>query len=146
VSALRATDLLVVPELPDERTKTDDAVKFLRSILAACPLPSGEVFKAARQAGISERTLQRARLKVATTVKGSMNDGWMWALRKPATPSKETAPSQKVASSGEVASSAVSQPSEGATSPEDAKKPEGAIVSKGEGDLAPSPGDRTTDL
>jgi hypothetical protein len=152
VSPHRAADLLVPPESPEERTKTEEAAEFLRVVLAACPLPSSEVLKAAHQAGIAERTLQRARLKVATTEKSGMGGGWTWALKgsRPVAPSVETAPSVNVApSAASSANLASSVTSEGA---EDAKEPEDAKVSKAEEaapsaeEAAPSRGGRVIDL
>lgn len=61
-TAHTAAALLALPELPAERTALDEATEFLTEILAqGAALSATEVKAAARQAGIAERTLDRAR-------------------------------------------------------------------------------------
>jgi len=66
-----------------DRTERDDAADFLREVLAAGSVKAKEVFKQAREAGISERTLRRAQraLGVKPTRAGYGGGGsWVWGL------------------------------------------------------------------
>jgi hypothetical protein len=78
-----AESLLAASRDDEDRDAVQDAVEVLRSILEGGPVPSEEVKKEARQAGIAERTLLRAKSilgvrsrKVGFTGKGS----WQWSL------------------------------------------------------------------
>jgi hypothetical protein len=65
----------------DERTGLDEAADFLRDELADGPRPSRDVYKAAREAGISETTLKRAKSRAgAKAGKPSFSSGWEWFL------------------------------------------------------------------
>jgi putative DNA primase/helicase len=77
----------------DERSALDDAKEFLLAELGdGARHPAGDVFKAARQIGISERTLKRARKHVgANTEKAGFGVGWEWWLPKGPSPSGEPA-------------------------------------------------------
>jgi hypothetical protein len=72
-------------EYQDQRSARHNAQEFLSRFLAEGPRPAKEAFAAAADAGISERTLKRAKagLKVQS-VKG--DGGWSWRL-----PSTESA-------------------------------------------------------
>ena len=64
-------------------TARDDAVKFLKDMLAAGPVPRKEIEDAAEGNGISERTLWRAKktLKVeAYKDRSKAEGGWVWRL------------------------------------------------------------------
>jgi putative DNA primase/helicase len=65
----------------DERSERDDATDFLREVLAAEPVTAKQLFRDAREAGHSERTLRRAamELKVVKRKQG-LREGWTWAL------------------------------------------------------------------
>ena len=67
----------------DEKTIVNDAVEFLQSTLADGQLPSKEVEKEAKAAGISVATFRRAKkqLKVRS-VKSAMQGCWMLELRR----------------------------------------------------------------
>jgi len=73
-----------------ERNALAEAVDFLRSILADGPMWARQVHGEAHEAGISERTLKRA--KAALGVKSEHQGGlgheghWQWTLPKSATP------------------------------------------------------------
>jgi hypothetical protein len=55
-----AADLLVSRD-PEERAAMDEAVEFLRGLLAGGQVAAKDVFTAARDAGIAEKTLKRAK-------------------------------------------------------------------------------------
>jgi AAA domain len=85
-SATSATDLLAAPT-GEERTERDEAVDFLRVELAERPRPVKEVRKAARDAGIADRTLDRAKASLgiqAHRIGGVAGAGhWEWSLSAP---------------------------------------------------------------
>lgn len=64
--------------------KLQQAVAFLRGLLAQGPLPSQQAWEEARKAGFSKRTFDRARniLRVQATRSGYGERGW-WVLRLP---------------------------------------------------------------
>jgi hypothetical protein len=85
-SHLRAGDLLAA-ELPsDELSGQEEARAFLIDTLAAGPLPAREVLAAAKVAGISERTLLRAKAqeRVEARRTGGYGDRgeWVWSVRR----------------------------------------------------------------
>jgi hypothetical protein len=63
----------------------DDAVEFLRGILASGPVTAAEAKSKAAKAGISDRTLDRAKrlLGVRTHKKGFESSAWVWELPTP---------------------------------------------------------------
>ncbi|WP_169604456.1 AAA family ATPase [Methylococcus geothermalis] len=66
---------------PEAMSALDEACAFLQELLAAGPVAAAEVKMEAEAAGVSERTLKRARKKLALTVtKTGMEGGWVWAL------------------------------------------------------------------
>ena len=68
---------------PDERSAGDEAAAFLADLLAAGPAPAKKVKAAARDAGIADRTLDRAKKRTGVEAKreGFGADGvWYWAL------------------------------------------------------------------
>jgi hypothetical protein len=78
-----AESLLAVPRDDEDRDAVQEAVEVLRAILESGPVPSEDVKRDARKAGIAERTLHRAKSvlgvksrKVGFTGKGS----WQWSL------------------------------------------------------------------
>lgn len=76
-----ADDALAGPELPGERSEREEAVNFVRDLLADGPVSATDVKKAAREAGIAERTLFRAKTDLAVKVeKTGFRDGWTWSL------------------------------------------------------------------
>lgn len=68
----------------DERSAGEEAVEFLQAELAdGQRYPAGDILKAARQLGIADRTLQRARKKLdVRTEKAGFGRGWEWWLPK----------------------------------------------------------------
>ncbi|MHB8160593.1 MAG: AAA family ATPase [Thermoleophilia bacterium] len=74
-----------------ERGALEEAIEFLEDELAGGPVAVREIKRLAREAGISEKTLQRA--KTARKVEGhkqGMHQGWIWELPKVANLSSET--------------------------------------------------------
>ncbi|CCF83594.1 hypothetical protein NITHO_2500001 [Nitrolancea hollandica Lb] len=68
VTTHTADALVSQPAGDEERTARDEAIDFLRDALAAGPMPAKDVQRQAREAGISEMTLRRA--------KGAANVTW----------------------------------------------------------------------
>lgn len=67
------------PEGDEEASALDDAVQFLRSELRDGPKPAKAIFREARDAGHSERTIKRAKAELqAESLKEKA--GWVWAL------------------------------------------------------------------
>ena len=74
-----SADALVAP--PAEPSARHQAVTFLRETLAAGPQPAADVRAEARTAGISDRTLNRAKTEAGvTSQKDGMSGSWFWAL------------------------------------------------------------------
>jgi hypothetical protein len=85
-SAQTAESLLAVPKDGEERGAVCDAVEVLRTILSAGQRKADDVRREARKAGISERTLARAKsaLGVKSRLVGFGRDGeWSWYLPAP---------------------------------------------------------------
>lgn len=84
-----ARDLLEQPANSEERTARDEAADFLRAELADGPIPTPRLKTAAGDAGLSWRTVERAKSRVgAKAVKTS--SGWQWELNT-ATPTPAAA-------------------------------------------------------
>jgi hypothetical protein len=66
-----------------DRTRIVEAMWILYSLLRDGPLPAAEVFRLAAEAGVSRRTLERAKqtMQVATRKEGSgVGSRWVWEL------------------------------------------------------------------
>lgn len=74
-----AAQLLAEPQNDEERSALEEAADVLRSILADGPVASREVKRQAREAGIAERTLWRARTLIAAETR-KVGHTWEWAL------------------------------------------------------------------
>jgi hypothetical protein len=81
-SPFTATALLAAPPMGDQRTALDEAKNFLRELLKNGQLPVKRVQAQAREAGISEMTLRRARQAIGITVakEGFTSGKWVWRL------------------------------------------------------------------
>jgi len=82
-----AKSLLATPTDGDEKTALDEAKDFLRVLLADGPVEVKEVKAEARDAGISERTLARAKAQLcveAVKVGFGEHGKWQWLLPKQA--------------------------------------------------------------
>ena len=63
----------------EDKSKIDGAIEFLYEILSEGEIPAAEAIELAEEAGISKRTLDRARKDI--NVKAKKADGhWMWSL------------------------------------------------------------------
>ena len=90
-SDVTAEQMLAVPVNDEERTAIGDAVEFLRERLGDSKVDALAVKTDARKAGISDRTLDRAkaRLQVHSERKGFGSDGeWFWSLPDHRAPTK----------------------------------------------------------
>ena len=68
---------------PDDRQERVDAGEFLREILADGPIKQADAIKRARERGIADRTLRRARRRIgAVALKQGFGRGsfWLWRL------------------------------------------------------------------
>jgi putative DNA primase/helicase len=75
-------DVLDPPkEKPEDRNTRRACEDWLRVYLAEGPRHSTEVEAAAKQAGFKPRTIERAKAKVADSVKRGLTDGWDWLLK-----------------------------------------------------------------
>jgi putative DNA primase/helicase len=79
-----ARELLADAESQDdgERSQTDEAREWLTGVLSTGSMKASDVQREARQAGISEKALRRAREQLGVKPqKDSFAAGWRWALR-----------------------------------------------------------------
>jgi len=80
-SDLTAASLFAAEPGNNEASSLGEAKEFLLEILQAGPRKENEVFPEARQAGISESTLKRAKAQLGVkSRKCGMQGGWVWAL------------------------------------------------------------------
>jgi putative DNA primase/helicase len=82
-----ARDLLAKAEQNDgeEKTATDEAREWLADLLEHGPMKASDVKKEARQAGISDKALRRAREKLGIKPqKRAFTGGWEWGLSQDA--------------------------------------------------------------
>ncbi len=84
-----ARDLLEQPANSEERTARDEAADFLRAELADGPIPTPRLKTAAADAGLSWRTVERAKSRVGAKA-SKTSSGRQWEL-KPASPSSSSA-------------------------------------------------------
>ena len=79
-STLTASDILDQPT--GKGKKTDEAVALIRDLLTdEKAVPANEIFAAAKEAGISQRTMKDAK-KMLRVKSGKKNDEWHWYLPK----------------------------------------------------------------
>jgi putative DNA primase/helicase len=82
-SSLRASDLLAPEASGNDLSSLDEARAFLRSLLGAGAVATSEIWAAARQAGITEITLRRAKQLegiVARREGYGPGGSWRWSL------------------------------------------------------------------
>ena len=86
-SEVSAKDLLATPRDEEQADARSEAVEFLQDVLSCGPVPASQVKEAAEDAGISERTLKRAKksLDLITYRENEAGEGrgagrWMWKL------------------------------------------------------------------
>ncbi|MDA8086801.1 MAG: bifunctional DNA primase/polymerase [Nitrospiraceae bacterium] len=76
-----ADALLAAPQTPEERSAFDEAKDFLLETLSAGSVNANEVLRQAKRAGISGRTLMRAKKALAVrSEKPEFGGGWVWRL------------------------------------------------------------------
>ena len=80
-----ASSLLAESDNEQDRAAVDEAKDFLRDALAGGPQPAKDVQRGAREAGISDATLRRAKSALHVTARkvgrpGMPGQGWVWAL------------------------------------------------------------------
>ncbi len=86
-SHVEAADLLK-EDTEDKKTALDQAVEFLQEVLSSGPMPSNEIQKHAKAAGISGITLRRAKNQLHIWSKMQKDEkgktiGWVWGLLGP---------------------------------------------------------------
>ena len=74
------------PEEPRTETQLDKACDLLRALLVAGPMPANDVFEEGEGAGLSRRTLKRAKKKLGIIALRKDNR-WLWSL-----PARRTEP------------------------------------------------------
>ncbi len=79
-SGFGADQLLKPPVDEEERSALDDAKDFLRAELARGPVTAKQVLKDARDAGISEKTLYRAKSAIKVRSEREADGSWTWHL------------------------------------------------------------------
>jgi hypothetical protein len=95
-----AQSLLVQPESEEESNALADAKNFLTEFLKDGPRKAGDAMREARCAGISKRTLQRAKAALGTkSNKSGIGEGqhWEWQIPNHATHLSKVANSESVA-------------------------------------------------
>jgi hypothetical protein len=89
-SDVTAEDLVAATATGSEKTERSEAREMVRSILAAGSMLTAELLKLTRQAGVSDRTVERARrdLQVVSTQRKDPTSGRVigWELSLPAHP------------------------------------------------------------
>jgi hypothetical protein len=76
-----ATRLMAIPESEEERSSVDAAVEVLRQILLGGAVTAENARKQARAAGVSDRTLDRAKARLGVrAVKRGFSGSWEWEL------------------------------------------------------------------
>lgn len=71
---------------PHEKSQLDEAKEFLREELKDGPMWAKQVYKDARDAGISDATLRRAKDMLRVKSEKIGTEGWSWSLPKPPGP------------------------------------------------------------
>jgi len=72
---------MLSPTDQEDAGAESEAREWLADLLAHGPVPAGEALRQARQAGIAERTLRRAKSDLGVrSVKAGMGAGWAWTL------------------------------------------------------------------
>lgn len=87
-STIKADDLLKQPEETELTTQREEAISLIQEMMAEGPRPAADIYQAAKEAKISEKTLKRAKaaLKVKTTPIRDGNNkliGWLWSPGDP---------------------------------------------------------------
>ena len=79
--AVTADEAMAPQGDPEDRSRTDEAQDWLRKLLSPAPMKASDVQKEARQAGISEKALRRARERLGIKPdKREFAGGWWWGI------------------------------------------------------------------
>ncbi len=80
-----AEEALAPAPSDDDRGEREEAEAWLQKVLAPGSLSAKDIFRQAREAGIAERTLKRAKARLGVvTIKEHFSGGWRWKLPAPA--------------------------------------------------------------
>ena len=79
-SKLGASDILKEPSDSEQRSAMSEAKEFLSKELADGPVAAERAEKDAREAGVSERTLKRAKRELGVVSKKEGDGSWSWVL------------------------------------------------------------------
>ena len=77
-SRLNAADVLKEPAVRDKKSALLEAKRFLHAMLKDGPVPSKQMYKDAREAGISESTLKRAKEEIDIDSKKQSDGSWIF--------------------------------------------------------------------
>jgi hypothetical protein len=82
---LTADDLLKAPGSPEDRSDLDEAMVFLREVLADGPLASNVVYALGKEAGLKDYTLRKAQAKAGVKCEAKRSPegaflGWFWRV------------------------------------------------------------------
>jgi hypothetical protein len=80
VSEYDANALAADGSTPHEKSELDEAREFLRDELSDGAMWAKQVFKDARDAGISEKTLRRAKAAISVRSEKIGVEGWQWSM------------------------------------------------------------------
>ncbi|MGP8162774.1 MAG: AAA family ATPase [Acidimicrobiales bacterium] len=79
-STVTANELASGPVSAEERSELDEAVEFLREVLAAGPVEANVVKRQAHAADIAERTMRRAKERLRVKARKAGSGPWTWHL------------------------------------------------------------------
>lgn len=95
------------PEGDEEASALDEALEFLRSELRDGPKPAKAIFREARDAGHSDRTIKRAKAELQAESKKEKS-GWVWVLPVKGAKSANSANDSKAQAAGTLEEAAKS--------------------------------------
>lgn len=82
-SHLNASDLIQAPDTPEEKSALGEAVEWLKDELLEGPMTAAVVWKNSRKAGISDRTMKRAKSLLHVHSEKESDGSWTWSLPQP---------------------------------------------------------------
>jgi hypothetical protein len=111
-AAHTAESLLAAPPDETDRNAVTEAAQVLRAILVAGPLPADEVKKQARQAGVADATLRRAKslLRVQSSRVGGLGAEGAWRWSMPLEPIRLPPAAEPTPGNGNAPAKALSDP------------------------------------
>lgn len=69
-------------EITEARSERDEVACWLRDTLAHGPVAAKEMWRLARKAGVSLRTVERAKPRAHVRSRRDQSGGWVWCLRE----------------------------------------------------------------